>query len=135
MFLNRWITSKNRYNFVAKSVYTGCLMNVLLSPPNISSCPVKVLTFGGWSLVITAQALNPTSAKSSIDLLISHFNHSLMIFVSGRERITIRTNFFKETITKTTILLNKFPSSSCPTKSLLWYCTDIWKYISSMIKT
>ena len=36
---------------------------------------------------------------------------------------------------KTAIPLNKFPSSSCPTKSPLWYCTDVCQYISSMIET
>ena len=78
--------------------------------------------------------MNPTSAKSSIHLLILHFNHSPVMF-SEREGITIGIDFFKETIIKNRILLNKFPSSSCPTKSPLCYCTDFCQYISSMIKT
>ena len=68
-------------------------------------------------------------------LLISHFNHFPVIFVSGREPITIGIDFPKETIMKTKIPLNKFPSSSYPTKSPLRYCKDFCQYISSMIET
>ena len=66
---------------------------------------------------------------------ILHFNHSPVIFVSGRECITIGIDFFNETIMKTTIPLNKFISSYYPTKSPLWYCTGFCKYISLIIKT
>ena len=66
MFLNRWITSKNRYVFVAKSAFAWCLMNVLLSPLSISCSRVNALTFEEWSSEITARTLNPTSAKSDI---------------------------------------------------------------------
>ena len=88
-----------------------------------------------WLSVITAQTLYPALAKSSIHLLILHFNHLPVIFISGRERITAGIDFFKEVIIESTITLNKFPSSSCPRKSPLWYCTDFCNYISSMIKT
>ena len=71
MFLNIWITSKNRTKeFVAKSAYAGCL-SVMLSPSNISCSSVNALTFEEWSSVITARTSNPTSAKSSVHLLIS----------------------------------------------------------------
>ena len=110
-------------------------MDVLLSPSNISCNRVNALKFEGWSSLITARTLNATSAKPSMHLLISHFNHSPLIFVSEGKRITIGINFFKETIMKTTIPLNKFPFSSCPTKSPLWCCTDFCKYISLTIKT
>ena len=81
-------------------------MNVLFSPSNISYS--RVNAFEGWSSVITARALNLTSAKSSINLLISRFHYSPVTFVSGREPITTGIDFFKETIMKTTIPLNKF---------------------------
>ena len=72
MFLNIWITSKNRTKaFVTKSAYAGCLMSVMLSPSNISCSSVNALTFEEWSSVITARTSNPTSAKSSVHLLIS----------------------------------------------------------------
>ena len=72
-----------------------------------------------FEFCITERTLNPTLAKSSIHLLTSHFNHLPVIFVSGSECITIGIDF-KETIMKTAIPLNKFPPSSCPTKSTLW---------------
>ena len=93
------------------------------------------MPFEGWSSVITARTFYPTSAKSSIHLLISRFNHSPVIFISGREHITVGIDFFKEVIIKSTISLNKFPSPSCPTKSPLWYWKGFCKYISSTIKT
>ena len=100
IFSSRWITSKNRYVFVAKSEHVRRFINVLLSPLNISCSRVNTFTFEGWSWVITARTLNPTSAKSSTHLLISHFNYLPVIFVSGREHITIGIYFFKETIMK-----------------------------------
>ena len=100
IFSSRWITSKNRYVFVAKSEHVRRFINVLLSPLNISCSRVNTFTFEGWSWVITARNLNPTSAKSSTHLLISHFNYLPVIFVSGREHITIGIYFFKETIMK-----------------------------------
>ena len=98
-------------------------MNVLFSPSNISYS--RVNAFEGWPSVITARALNLTSAKSSINLLISRFHYSPVTFVSGREPITIGIDFFKETIKKTAIHLNKFPSSSCPTSH--YFITDFCK--------
>ena len=109
-------------------------MNLLLSTSKISCSRVNAFTFEGWSSVITARTLSPTLAKSSIHLLTSRFNYLPVTFVSGRERITIAIDFFKEKLMKTTIPLNKFPSSSCPTKWPLCYCTDFRKYILSMIK-
>ena len=100
IFSSRWITSKNRYVFVARSEHVQRFINVLLSPLNISCSRVNTFTFEGWSWVITARTLNPTSAKSSTHLLISHFNYLPVIFVSGREHITIGIYFYKETIMK-----------------------------------
>ena len=72
MFLNIWVTSKNRTKELdAKSAYAGYL-SVMLSPSNISCNSVNALTFEEWSSVITARTSNPTSAKSSVHLLISH---------------------------------------------------------------
>ena len=134
MFLNRWITPKNRYVFVARSAYAGCLMKFLLSPSNISCSRVNTFTFQGEPSRIT-RTLNPTSTKSSICFLISHFNHSPVISILGRARVAIEIHFFKETITKTAVSLDKFLSPSRPTKSPLWYCTDVCKNISSTVKT
>ena len=62
-FLNRFVTSKKRYVFVARSACAGCLMNVLLSPLNGPCCRVNAFTFEGWSLIIAARILNPIFTK------------------------------------------------------------------------
>ena len=134
MFLNRWITPKHRYVFVLRSAYAGCLMKFLLSPSNISCSRVNTFTFEGWPSRIT-RTLNPTSTKSSICFLISHSNHSPVISILGRARVAIEIHFFKEIITRTAVSLEKFLAPSRPTKSPLWYCTDVCKNISSTVKT